>query len=130
MSLALSEEEMVMTKRFTAYALAALACMAMCDASMAGELAPGSGYTVHLDHCYGVVYYSVEQDGYRVVVTLASGIDEQPIRFISTLGPGERFVISVPRAVNQPSVDLEILRNEEALLINDPVSSPTAALAQ
>jgi len=119
-----------MTKRLTASALTALACIAMCDASAAGELAPGNGHTVHLDDVYGVVYYSVEQDGYRVVVTLASGTDQSPVRFISTLGLGERLVISVPRAVNQPSVDLEIRRNGESLVISDPVPSPTAALAQ
>lgn len=119
-----------MTKRLSTYALAALACMATYDASVAGELAPGNGHTVHLDHFYGILYYSVEQNGYRVVVTLASGADASPIRFISTLGPGQRLVISVPRSVNQPSVDLEILRKGEEFVINEPLASPTAALAQ
>jgi hypothetical protein len=114
-----------MTTRLMAFALA---CMAMSDVSVAGELAPGNAHSIHLERFDGVVYYSVEQDGYRVVVTLASGAAESPIRFISTLGPGQRLVIAVPRAGDRPSADFEILRNGEALLVNDPVSSSTAAL--
>jgi hypothetical protein len=120
---------MVMTTRLTAYALAALACMATSGVSVAGELAPGNAHGVHLDRFDGVVYYSVEQDGYRVVATLASGADELPIRVVSTLGPGQRLVISVPRSADQPPVDFEIVRNGEALFVNDPVSSSKAALA-
>ena len=106
----------------------AFACMALPGVSVAGELAPGNAHSVHLDHFDGIVYYSVEQDGYRVVATLTSGGDALPIRFVSTLAPGQRLVISVPRSGGQPSVDFEILRNGEVLLVNDPVSSSTAAL--
>jgi len=115
-----------MIARLTAYALA---CTILSAAATAGELAPGNAHSVHLDGFDGVVYYSVEQDGYRVVATLASGAGESPIRVISTLGPDQRIVISVPRAGDQPSVDFEILRNGEALFVNEPVSSPTPKLA-
>ncbi|RWK44046.1 MAG: hypothetical protein EOR46_04275 [Mesorhizobium sp.] len=43
------------------------------DAAAAAELAPGSGHSIHLAAFDGVVYYTVEQDGYRVVATLAPG---------------------------------------------------------
>jgi len=107
----------------------ALACTILSAVATAGELAPGNAHSVHLDRVDGVVYYSVEQDGYRVVATLASGAGESPIRVISTLGPDQRIVISVPRAVDQPPVDVEILRTGEALFVNGPVFSPTAKLA-
>src|SRR5262245_46913239 len=116
---------MTMTTRPIALALA---CMALPGVSVAGELAPGNAHSVHLDRFDGVVYYSVEQDGYRVVATLASGADALPIRLVSTLAPGQRLVISVPRSADQPPVAFEILRNGEALLVNDPVPSSTAAL--
>jgi hypothetical protein len=117
---------MVMTTRLAA---SALACIAMSGVSVAGELVPGRTHDVHLGRFDGVVYYSVEQDGYKVVATLASGADALPIRFVSTLGPGQRLVISVPRSIDQPSVDFEILRNGEALVISDPVSTPPAVPA-
>jgi len=116
---------MVMTTRLIA---SAFACMAMSGVSVAGELAPGRAHDVHLGRFDGVVYYSVEQDGYNVVATLSSGADALPIRFVSTLGPGQRLVISVPQSAEQPSIDLEILRDGEALVVSDPVSSSTAAL--
>ena len=105
----------------------AVACLAAAvfaglaaTAAPAAELAPGKGESVRMPGMGGVVYYTVEQDGYRVVATLASGAEEQPTRFISTLAPGQRMVISVPQAANQPSVDLEIVRNGGLLLVNAP----------
>ena len=115
-----------MIARLTAYALA---CTLLSAVATAGELAPGNAHSVHLDGFDGVVYYSVEKDGYRVVATLATGVGQSPIRVISTLAPDQRIVISVPRAVDQPSVAFEILRNGEALFVNGLVSSPTPKLA-
>jgi hypothetical protein len=115
-----------MTTRLIAFALA---CMAMSDVSVAGDLAPGNAHSVHLDRFNGVVYYTVEQDGYRVVATLASGAAESPIRFISTLASGQRLVIAVPRAGDQPPLDFEILRKGESLLVNGGPSSSAAVPA-
>jgi hypothetical protein len=109
-----------MTRHPAAFAMALLA---MTAAATASELPAGGGHSIHLGGFNGVVYYTVEQDGYRVVATLASGAEEQPIRFVSTLGPGQRLVISVPQAVGQQSVDFEILRNGQALVMSDPVST-------
>ncbi|THK39184.1 hypothetical protein EHS39_06370 [Ensifer sp. MPMI2T] len=106
-----------MTKRSIAFATALLA---MTGAVTASELAPGNGHSIHLGRFDGAVYYTVEKDGYRVVATLASGAEAQPIRFVSTLGPGERLMISVPQAIGQPSADFEIIRDGEVLLVNEP----------
>jgi hypothetical protein len=40
------------------------------------------------------------------------------------------LVISVPQAVGQPSLDFEILRDGELLLVSDPIFSPKAALVE
>ena len=112
----------------TRLTVCALACITMSGASAADELAPGNAQSIHLDRFDGVVYYWIEQGNFRVVATLASGVDELPIRFISTLGPDQRIVISVPRAVDQTSVDFEIRRHGEALLVSGPFSSPTVAV--
>ncbi|WEX90487.1 hypothetical protein PZN02_004031 [Sinorhizobium garamanticum] len=106
-----------MTKHSIAFATALLV---MTGAAAASDLAPGSGHSIHLGRFNGAVYYTVEKDGYRVVATLASGADEQPVRFVSTLGPGQRLMISVPQEIGQPSVDFEIIRDGEVLLVNEP----------
>ncbi|NNH33536.1 hypothetical protein C9413_30355 [Rhizobium sp. SEMIA 4085] len=109
-----------MTRSSTAFAMALLATTGVAAAS---ELAPGNGYSIHLDRFNGAVYYTVEKDGYRVVATMASGEEAQPIRFVSTLGPGQRLMISVPQAIGQPSADFEILRNGEVLLVQEPTAN-------
>jgi hypothetical protein len=121
-----SEGGLTMIARFMA---CALACTIFSPVAGAEELAPGNAHSVHLDRVDGVVYYSVEQDGYRVVATLASGGEESPIRVISTLGPDQSIVISVPQAVDQPPVDIEILRTGGALFVSEPVPSATSKLA-
>lgn len=112
-----------MTRHLSAFALA---CFAVTGVAVAAELAPINAHSIRLARFDGIVYYTVEQDGYRVVATLASGPEDLPIRFISTLGPGQRMVISVPRSVGQPSVDLEIVRDGDALLVSDAMSAVTA----
>ena len=106
-----------MTRRFSAFAFALLAAT---GAAAASELAPKVGHSIQLGSFRGAVYYTVEQDAYRVVATMASGAEEQPIRIESSLGPGQRMTISVPQAVGRPSVDFEILRDGNALLVIDP----------
>jgi hypothetical protein len=95
-------------------------------ASAAAELGPGSGLSIQLGAFRGVVYYTVEQDGYRVVATLASDAEALPIRVISTLASGQRFVISAPRSVNQRPVDLEIMRNGDELVVGNGMSASNA----
>ncbi|WP_274845732.1 hypothetical protein [Sinorhizobium meliloti] len=106
-----------MTRRSTVFAISLLA---MTGVAAASELAPGNGHSIHLGDFNGAVYYTVEKDGYRVVATLASGAEAQPIRFVSTLEPGERLTISVPQAMGQPSADFEIIRDGAVLLVQEP----------
>jgi len=103
------------------------ACLATTGFAVAGELAPMSGHSIYLGDFTGVVYYTAEQDGYHVIATVASGAESTPIRFISTLAPGQRVVISVPQGMGEPSVDIELARDGEALRVNELVA-PRAAL--
>jgi hypothetical protein len=115
-----------MIGRWTAIAIA---CLAMSGTAAAAELAPGNGRSLHLGGFDGTVYYTIEQDGYRVVATLASGAEAPPIRFVATLGAGQSMTISVPQAVDEPSLDFEIARIGEALFVGDPISAQRADLA-
>lgn len=115
-----------MTRHSTVFAVALLATTGVAAAS---DLAPGNGHSIHLGRFDGAVYYTVEKDGYRVVATLASGAEAQPIRFASTLGPGQRLMISVPRAIGQPSADIEIKRDGDVLFVREPSAAPIDNMA-
>ncbi|MDX8481525.1 hypothetical protein RFN28_24125 [Mesorhizobium sp. VK24D] len=68
--------------------------------------------------------FRYRKHGYNVVATLASGAEGLPIRFSSTLRPGQRVVISVPQAIGEPSVNFEIIRDGDVLLVSEPVTAP------
>jgi hypothetical protein len=109
--------------RIAGYLSFAAAWLPLTGLSMAAELAPGNGHSIDLGRFHGIVYYTIEQDGYRVVATLATQADTQPIRFVFTLESGQRMTISVPRATGQPSINLEFLRSGEALLMSEPIAA-------
>jgi hypothetical protein len=97
---------------------------ALAGGAAAGELAPVSGHSIRLANFNGTVYYTVEKDGFRVVATLAGGESEPPVRFVSTLLPSQRLIISVPQALGEPSIDVAIAREGNFVMIEDtPVKS-------
>jgi hypothetical protein len=108
-------------------ALGTICCLGF-GAASAAELAPQSGYSIHLGGMDGTVYYTVQADGYRVVATVASA-DGSPIRFTSTIKAGQRMVISIPQAVDQAAIDFAILRDGDVLRVGEPLSAITADLA-
>ena len=112
-----------MTGNFT---VIAVACLATTGFAATSELAPASGHSIDLDRFTGVVCFTVERDGYRVGATLASGAEDSPIRFVCTVAPGQRMLISVPRGVGEPSLEFEVLRNGEAMLMSDPAPEQAA----
>ena len=101
----------------------ALSCLAMTGGSMATELAATNARSIRLADLSGIVYYTVEQDGYRVVASLASSAGDLSIRFISTLVPGQHITLSVPQSVGRPSVDFDILRKGDTLVVSDAVAA-------
>jgi hypothetical protein len=92
----------------TAFTLASL------GAAHATGLRPLQGQSVNLGDVSGVAYYTVEPDGFRVVMTLAQGEAGTPIRFVSVLASGQRVVLSTPRQAGA----LEITRNGDSLLVH------------
>ena len=80
-------------------------------------LTPLAAASVHLRRFDGIVYYTRESDGYRVVATLGSGPGDLPIRFVATLAPEQHLAISVPQDVGHPPIDFAITRTKDALAI-------------
>jgi hypothetical protein len=52
----------------------------------------------------GSAYYTVEQDGFRLVATISSGIDATPVRLVATLGSGQNVAVLLPTGGLEPSV--------------------------
>ncbi|MDZ5697994.1 hypothetical protein [Chelativorans sp. M5D2P16] len=96
-----------MTRRLTAYAFAWLAATGVAAAS---DLAPESGHSLHLARFNGTLYYTVEEDGFHVVATLAEGEDGLPVRFMAILADGQVLAISVPGRPGETGEKIEILR--------------------
>jgi len=61
----------------------------------AAELRPMQGMSLRLGELHGTASYTVEDAGYSLVATLA-GQDGTPVRFESTLLPGQKLVVSMP----------------------------------
>jgi len=87
--------------------LAAALTLASLGAAQANNLKPIEGRSINLGDVSGVVYYTVEPNGLRVVTTLAQGEAGTPIRIVSVLAPGQRVLLSTPHQTGA----VEISRN-------------------
>jgi hypothetical protein len=66
------------------------------------------GQSIDLGSVSGVVYYTVEKSGYRIVATLADA-DCKAVRFEAVLAPGQTIVLSSPSARGEAPVRIEII---------------------
>ncbi len=100
---------------------AALALVPLTGAALADEVRPNMAHHLDLGSVSGVAYYTVEQQGFRVVATLAQGASGTPLRVTSTLAPGQSVVLSTARDAGLEPVELVISREADTLLVNDAV---------
>jgi hypothetical protein len=75
-----------------------------------------SGKSIQLGDVSGVAYYTVQGQGYRLVVTLA-GQGGSPVRFESTLLPGQNVSVSIPGSAKADARTIEFSRQEHCLLV-------------
>ena len=67
----------------------------------------------------GVVYYTAEPDGFRVVATLApEGEDAVPVRVEAILAPGQSVVLSTPHRVGEAPETVQISRQANTVLVH------------
>jgi hypothetical protein len=85
----------------------------------AGELSAMAAESVDLGRLHGVLYYTNENDGYRVIATLADGEAGDPMRFSATLAEGQSATISVPGKLGEPDQRLEMLRSGDKLTVTE-----------
>ncbi len=87
------------------------------SAAHAAELRPMEASSIALGDVSGVAYYTAENDGYRVATTLASGESATPIRFITSLLPGQKAILSVPREPGLSPISVEISRTGDRVTV-------------
>jgi hypothetical protein len=102
------------------FAAAAIAAFTLAGAAHAGEILPMQATSISLGAVTGVVYYTVANDEYRIVATLAAGEGGTPMRVVTTLVNGQRMVVSVPRAVDQQAMELEFARLGDSVYVSGP----------
>jgi hypothetical protein len=76
--------------------------------------------TIDVGSFHGIVYYTQEHDGYRVVTTIADGEAALPVRFEATLAEGQKLSISVPGNLGEKSHVVKISRDAGKLVIETP----------
>ena len=95
-------------------------CALFSVAATAEELRPIEATSIRLGDVSGVAYYTVEPDGYSVVTTLAPGDASTPIRFVTSLLPGQRTLVSVPREPGVSALTFEIARIGDSVHVLRP----------
>jgi hypothetical protein len=100
----------------------ATACFALTGQIHAAETikpAPLQGGSIQLGQVVGTGYYTVEPNGFRVVITLTKD-QNQPIRFETVLIPGQSIRLSAPRELGSTSEVIDIVRNGDAIVVTKP----------
>jgi hypothetical protein len=97
----------------TAIVLAATAFLP----ARAADLSPMQGMSLQLGELHGITYYTVEDAGYSVVATFA-GQDGTPVRFESTLLPGQKVVVSIPGHRGSQGQTVEFARQGHRMLVD------------
>ncbi|MER8441075.1 hypothetical protein NKH36_08735 [Mesorhizobium sp. M1312] len=79
------------------------------------------------------MHYTDENDGYRVIATIADGEAGLPVRFSATLAEGQSTTISVPGKLGEPEQSLELSRSGDKLTVTEVGSTSnqtTGAIAE
>jgi hypothetical protein len=86
------------------------------------KLAPVCLDVVHLGSVSAMTYYTEEEDGFRLVTTIQEdGRDTPvPVRFVITLEPGQRAMVSVPAELGVKASALEFVREGDRLVAHHP----------
>lgn len=98
--------------------LGALALIPLALAAPAGaaDQAPAA-HRIDLGDVSGIAYYTVADDGLRVVATLGAVDGAMPVRVAATLAPAQRIALSVPGAAGTAPRSIDILRDGDRILV-------------
>jgi hypothetical protein len=120
----LSDTEILMSHRSALLAVATTAAVTLAGAAHAEALKPVHAHKVDLGSVVGVAYYTEEEDGHRLVVSLQAPDSGKPLRFVTTLAPGQQVTLSVPRSAGEPAVDVHFVRHGERIDVSSAGTAP------
>lgn len=85
--------------------------------AQAGGLKPVQAQMIDLGSVSGTAYYTVEQDGYRVVTTLSQGEAGAPLRMVAILTAGQSVTLSAANEAGLEPLVFEIARVKDEVLV-------------
>ena len=97
--------------------LAASLVLSLLGVAEADGLKPVQAQSIDLGSVVGSAYYTVEQNGFRVVSTLSQGETGSPVRLIAVLTPGQRVLLSTASEAGNEPVEVEISREADTLVV-------------
>ena len=83
----------------------------------AGEITDLQAESIDVGEFHGIVFYTGEHDGYRVVATIAQGETGLPVRFEATLIEAQKITITVPGKLGEISKVIELTRVGSKLVV-------------
>jgi hypothetical protein len=109
---------------------AAAGFVAVCGEVRAQDLAPFAGRSVAVGEMSGIAYYRPTAAGYEIVITLADGPAGRPVRFVTTLSPGQATTISAPGLSGEQTTSITITRNGDHVSVDDRSAHAPGALVE
>jgi hypothetical protein len=103
-------------------ASAFLGALGIAATAQAEVISPDAGLQAVLGAVNVTVYYHPVKSGYQVVTTASTEQADSVIRFVSTLAPGQDAIISVPRGVGEPALELHLRRVGDRVEFQRPTS--------
>jgi hypothetical protein len=99
-----------------------LGAFSVAIAAQAEIVAPDAGLQATLGAVNVTVYYHPVASGYQVVTTASTDQPDSVIRFVSTLVPGQDTIISVPRGIGEPALEIHLRRVGDRLEFQRPTT--------
>lgn len=100
--------------RTVIYGLAFLLCA---SAAQALELKPIEAHKIEMNGVNGIAYYTWDGEDCRVVAVLAAGDSGTPVRFSTTLQPGQHVTVAVPGGEGESASAVEFVRQGDSVAV-------------
>lgn len=99
-----------------------LGAVSLTSPARADVISPDTGLSVTLGKMTVFIYYHPTKTGYQVVTTASNEDPDSIIRFVATLAPGQDAVVSVPRGLGEPALQVRLHRVGDQVEVEHLVS--------
>jgi hypothetical protein len=105
------------------FVIVAASVLTLAGAAHASELPPLEGRSLDLGSVSGVAYYTVEENGFRIVATLAQGEAGTPVRFVTLLAPGQSVTLSSAGEEGSAPASVEFTHQHHQIFVHEAVAA-------